>query len=1303
MQGGIKPQQSTQDNAPQTQQTTTTTAAAAVSSSSTTIFSTPEPKKSSSLFASLPSVFDDDQPITITPKSSAPPPAPNTTLLQTTTTTTTTTIDDAPPTTTIETNSDDDWDNPNDWDFDEQLAAATTTDDQKVLTDDNDDDDIMQTTTLQVIDTPPNTMMMMAQQADLLIIGNEPEIEQQQQQQQQQQLSIETTKVEESVIPQLVQQEQDPVHEEPVTTQLVEQEQDPVHEEPVTTQLVEKEQDPVHEAPNDWKQDDLDDMYDDDDDDDDDSDDDDSDDDEQDQLVQQESKPVTEEQTSAEMPAVDIDYSFNPPTNDDDTPSSSDPAMDNTPAPDDALLDAQQDGHVLAAVAEIEAAVMAQQQLIPQGVPLDFLSVPDSPDLRILDGVPEKTSPDYLSMAPTTDTPLPTPEVVEQQRPSLEPPTSMEPTNSDLEDEIAGMLDERSQPEEELLPVGIVDEPTEAAEIVVDEPAETVIDDDPFGFSQPSEDELPATEEAIRSDDLLKVPQEAPPTAAAEIPSMVETQVDAEEELPAEIVDEPTEAVIDDDPFGFSQPSEDELPATDETIRSDDLLKVSQEAPPTAAAEIQSMVETQVDEPGQQAEPPLPTEEPAMVPASVLDQFTNQMHRLEEHHHVEIQDLQSQHNQHMTDLRNSITHDECEAQRNELEHTFLDRLRVKDEQLQEILRLNEGMKLKMDVLKREVTGTRQLLEERESAIGSTSAAHNQAKQLMEQKLKNMEQFERTAQGDVYQLQAQLLNAQDELAQSSEAYALLKARVKAVATELKERRGECRTLAITNMELTDANEHLTTKMATLQAQVEDGDRSEVEKGEERNQLHDKIKTLQEELQEAEKKIQERGAVGEKALAAYKKKAQNSLAVGNARTASAMQAKEEAELEARAARSTADEAVDRARKAEAKGNEALAEARAYVKDMEAQKAEVESKANEAIGSFSETQSQLKEAKTDAEAARTAREKMAKEVTTLNHDLQLEKNQTSELQQDCSDLQQRSNDLYDEVETLREELRKSATAAFMANEGSGSETNGVMDVSTLIMASNVPDKSASEATILMLQRELQDANQAIKELKETLRSTLETLEQNGTAAGSTRRGPTENATTNQGGANDSTPLFYAMEKQAELNQAREEINRLATLLGALQSEKMQAYDAVEDMKRGKEAAEARLARYEKMGPSGGSKRNSSTRTSKAASYGGYGSSSSGRGVDTDARSIGSVDSMDSMDGPTDESSQINLEYLKNVMLSYLNAKTLNQRKRLVPAVSAVLCLTPEEAAAAMKSVEDSGSVESVGLSFFEGLKLV
>jgi seryl-tRNA synthetase len=42
---------------------------------------------------------------------------------------------------------------------------------------------------------------------------------------------------------------------------------------------------------------------------------------------------------------------------------------------------------------------------------------------------------------------------------------------------------------------------------------------------------------------------------------------------------------------------------------------------------------------------------------------------------------------------------------------------------------------------------------------------------------------------------------------------------------------------------------------------------VEKGEERDSLRDKIKALEEELQEAEKSIKERDAVGEKALAAY----------------------------------------------------------------------------------------------------------------------------------------------------------------------------------------------------------------------------------------------------------------------------------------------------------------------------------------------------------------------------------------------------------------------------------------------------
>jgi chromosome segregation ATPase len=347
---------------------------------------------------------------------------------------------------------------------------------------------------------------------------------------------------------------------------------------------------------------------------------------------------------------------------------------------------------------------------------------------------------------------------------------------------------------------------------------------------------------------------------------------------------------------------------------------------------------------------------------------------------------------------------------------------------------------------------------------------------------------------------------------------------------------------------------------------------------------------------------------------------------------MQAKEEAELEARAARSTADLALERARKAELKGDESLAEAKSYVKDMESQVAEIERKAKEAIDSFSELQAQLQEAIAERETARTAREKMVKEVATLNRDLQQERNKTSELQQECADLQQRSNDLYDEVETLREELRKTATAAFMAhsNDASGTESNGGIDRHA--KSKNGAEKQESESTILMLQRELQDANQAIKELKETLRTTLENQDENGNVGGSVRRGPVDNASTNPGGANDSTPLFYAMEKQAELNQAREEINRLANLLGELQSEKMQAYEAVESMKRERAAAEARLARYEKLGTAGTSKRHTSARIAKSSAYGGYGSHPVVRKQpDSDAMSIGSVDSADDLDGPT------------------------------------------------------------------------
>ena len=66
----------------------------------------------------------------------------------------------------------------------------------------------------------------------------------------------------------------------------------------------------------------------------------------------------------------------------------------------------------------------------------------------------------------------------------------------------------------------------------------------------------------------------------------------------------------------------------------------------------------------------------------------------------------------------------------------------------------------------------------------------------------------------------------------------------------------------------------------------------------------------------------------------------------------------------------------------------------------------------------------------------------------------------------------------------------------------------------------------------------------------------------------------------------------------------------------------------------------------------------------------------------------------------SVVNLEYLKNVMLSFLTAKTLADRRKLVPVVATVLCLTPEEHAQAVNSVEQNAGLGGVASSFWENV---
>jgi hypothetical protein len=239
-----------------------------------------------------------------------------------------------------------------------------------------------------------------------------------------------------------------------------------------------------------------------------------------------------------------------------------------------------------------------------------------------------------------------------------------------------------------------------------------------------------------------------------------------------------------------------------------------------------------------------------------------------------------------------------------------------------------------------------------------------------------------------------------------------------------------------------------------------------------------------------------------------------------------------------------------------------------------------------------------------------------------------------------------------------------------------------------------------IRMLQNELEGANEAIQELKQALQSAI-------MRASSSQDGdelyarstsgidggvmesihldgdgfpPPRNGSTSNGSGNESTPLFFALEKQAELNTARDEINRLANLLGDAESSKMEAHDAMDDMRKLMEDAEARLKRYEKLGSAAAGSHQSKSEQLLAPNNivgnGHVGLQNNGSGSD----------------------GMVNLEYLKNIMLRYLTAKSLAEKKALVPVVSAVLCLTAEEQAQASTTVEQSGGLEGVGHALFE-----
>jgi hypothetical protein len=311
-------------------------------------------------------------------------------------------------------------------------------------------------------------------------------------------------------------------------------------------------------------------------------------------------------------------------------------------------------------------------------------------------------------------------------------------------------------------------------------------------------------------------------------------------------------------------------------------------------------------------------------------------------------------------------------------------------------------------------------------------------------------------------------------------------------------------------------------------------------------------------------------------------------------------------------------------------------------------------------------------------SAKEKVSDDLKEALVKLEEQQAKAVALQENLLISEERVKSLVGDVATLRESLQRAEVAA----KSTDKVDQKPVDVKKSPSKGETEEagrRSSDDETIRMLQQELHDANEAIEDLKEGLKNAVQSNgspQQEGPVDQSERS--TDHAESN---GTNSTPLFFAMEKQAELNIARNEINRLANLYGNVQSEKTEAFEAMQDMKKRMEDAESRLRRFEQLG----------TKSNRGPSQ------ESGAG-DSSIHSSREAQHAGGEEARSDSSGSVNIEYLKNIMLSYLNAKTLAEKKALVPVIGAVLCLTKDEQKNVQKNMEESVSLGGVGASLFE-----
>lgn len=561
------------------------------------------------------------------------------------------------------------------------------------------------------------------------------------------------------------------------------------------------------------------------------------------------------------------------------------------------------------------------------------------------------------------------------------------------------------------------------------------------------------------------------------------------------------------------------------------------------------------------------------------------------------------------------------------------------------------------------------------------------------------------------LQENLQKTEAEKNKSNEQYESLKGRVKVVATELKERRQENRDLKSNNSNMSAELVMLKDEKEKLKTELDNSKCSSTDKEQRSEEYQQRIKELEEELEVVQTKYAEAGAVGNVALQQYKKKAQAALANANARAASANQTKEEMEVEFRSLKAAAEEA-------EAERKDAIRERIEGIDKVSSDFNKLDETYQSTATELQQTTQKFKEVCTEKDNLEQGlqdsineQHRLYDEIQKLSTEVTKHKEIVDSYSAELDQEKSITRDLTHSLRNLKEQHERSAAAAFLAkqkeNSGMSMEDSSSADHAAGIAADCTKHHMVrNEGMVNMLQEELDGANEAIMELKRELRDALTREKERGLVQHSNNDASSisplsnnheemslseqyhhnENKQnhheTNNNTSSSSTPLFYAIEKQAELKIASAEINRLASLVSELETLKQAAWEEKEDMRKNMEESEARLRRHEKLGASSVVTRSVPNAATRASPYG----------------------SMHKPVGPShpkpESSENLNLEYLKNITLRYIKASSVPERKALIPVLAAVLCLTEDETQNAIQAVDSSG-LGNVGNALFESTK--